>query len=153
MGLSPRIVSVTRTSGDVGVQQMSLAADGSTAVVVDEDLAARVIDLDRRAQIGEYVLEGERGRVVLDAVEAPDGRIALSVMEDPCRPDGWCETPDLRAVDLDDPGRGEDAFTGFDTYVIDIEFSPDRSLAAVIAPLPYVRRTREYRDLASGGSR
>ena len=36
MGRSPRIVSVTRTSGDVGVQQMSLAPDGSTAVIVDE---------------------------------------------------------------------------------------------------------------------
>ena len=55
MGRSPRIVSVTRTSGDVGVQQMSLAPDGSTAVVVDDDLGARVIDLDRHAQIGEYV--------------------------------------------------------------------------------------------------
>ena len=57
MGRSPRIVSVTRTSGDVGVQQMSLAPDGSTAVVVDDDLDARVIDLDRRAQIGEYAVE------------------------------------------------------------------------------------------------
>ena len=61
MGRSPRIVSVTRTSGDVGVQQMSLAPDGSTAVVVDDDLDARVIDLDRRAQIGEYVASTSGG--------------------------------------------------------------------------------------------
>ena len=151
MGRSPRIVSVTRTSGDIGVQQMSLAPDGSTAVVVGEDLAARVIDLDRHAQIGEYVLEA--AGPFSTPSQAPDGRIALSVMEPPCGPDGWCQTPDLRAVDLDDPGRGENTFTGFDMYVIDIEFSPDRSLAAVIAPLPYDGRTRERRDLASGGSR
>jgi WD40 repeat protein len=135
MGVSPRIVNVTRTSGDVGVQQMSLAPDGSTAVVVGEDVAARVIDLDRHAQIGEYVLESG---AVLDAVAAPDGRIALSVIEPPCQSDGWCQTPDLRAVDLDDPGGAENTLTGFDMYVIDIEFSPDRSLAAVIAPLPYM---------------
>ena len=123
------------------------------------DLDARVIDLDRRAQIGEYVFEDDgrrrefEGDVVLDAVEAPDGRIALSVLEDPCQPDGSCDTTRFRALDLDDPGRGEITFTGFDEYVIDIEFSPDRSLAAVIAPLPYDGRSREYRDLASGGSR
>ena len=38
--------------------------------------------------------------------------------------------------DLDDASAGEITFTGFDRAVIDIEFSPDRSLAAAIAPLP-----------------
>ena len=145
MGGSPRIVSVTRTSGDVGVQQMSLAPGGTTAVVVDDDLDARAIDIVQRAQIGEYVFEDDgrsstefEGDVVLDAVEAPDGRIALSVLENPCRPDGSCGTASVRALDLDDPGRGENIFSGFDEYVIDIEFSPDRSLVAAIAPLPYI---------------
>jgi DNA-binding SARP family transcriptional activator len=142
MGRSPRIVSVTRLSGDVGVQQMSIAPGSTTAVVVDEDKDARVFDLDRRAQIGEFVLEREGdggtfdGDVVFDAVEAPDGRIALSVLEDPCQPEGSCEDATLRALDLDDPGPGDVTFSGLD-LAIDIEFSPDRSLAAVIAPLPW----------------
>ena len=139
---------------------MSLAPGGTTAVVVDDALDARVIDLVRRAQIGEYAFEDTglestdfAGNVVLDAVEAPDGRIAVSVLEHPCQPDESCDTTTFRALDLDDPGRGEITFTGFDTYVIDIEFSPDRSLAAVIAPLPYENEHRECRDLASGDSR
>jgi len=115
---------------------MSLAPGGSTAVVVDEYVDARVIDLDMHAQIGEYVAEGEDD-VVLDAVEAPGGRIALSVLEEPCHSDGWCETPALRALDLDNPGDREATLSGFDMFAIDVEFSPDGSLAAVIAPLPY----------------
>ena len=145
MGENPRIVSVTRTSGDLGVQQMSLAPGGTIAVVVDGDMDARVIDVDRRTQIGEYVLESTgresvefAGDIVLDAVEAPDGRIALSVLQDSCQPEGSsCDTATLRALDLDDPGRGEITFTGLD-LVIDVEFSPDRKLAAAIAPLPYL---------------
>ncbi len=132
MGRSPRIVNVTRTSGDVGVQQMSLARGGTTAVVVDDDQDARVIDLDQHAQLGEYMQEG---KAVLDAVEAPDGRLTLSVINDPC--DG-CDNPVLRVLGLDGADRGETTFTGFDELVIDIEFSPDRKLAAVIAPLPWV---------------
>ncbi len=145
MGRSPRIESVTRTSGGVGVQQMSLAPGGTTAVVVDQDLDARVIDVVQREQVGEYAYEDDgtsstefEGDVVLDATTAPDGRIALSVMENPCGPDGSCGTTSFRAVDLDDPEHGEITFSGFDEYAIDIEFSPDQSLAAVIAPLPYI---------------
>jgi DNA-binding SARP family transcriptional activator len=134
MGRSPRIVSVTRMTGGVGVQQMSLGLGGSTAVVVDDGQDARVIDLDRRAQVAEYMLAPE---IVLDAIEAPHGRIALSVLEEPCESNGWCVTPALHALDLDDSRRDENPLTGFDMYVIDVEFSADRSLAAVIAPLPY----------------
>lgn len=144
MGGSPRIVSVTRTIGDIGVQQMSLAPGGSTAVIVDDHEDARVIDLEKHAQISEFVFEGGGSDteaplvdIVLDAVEAPDGRIVLSVLEDPCQPDGSCETTGVRAVDLDDPGGGATSFTGLDKYGIDIEFSPDRSLAAVISALPW----------------
>jgi WD40 repeat protein len=145
MGQSPRIVSVTRTSGNVGIQQMSLAPGGTTAVVVDQDLDARVIDLVRHDQVGEYAYEDDgisnsefAGDVVLDAVEAPDGRLALSVLENPCGPDGSCDTTYFRAMDLDDPGRGETTFSGFPDFAIDIEFSPDGSLVAGIAPLPWV---------------
>jgi DNA-binding SARP family transcriptional activator/WD40 repeat protein len=134
MGRSPRIVSVTRLSDDVGVQQMALQPDGTIAVVVDERQDARVIDLDRRAEVGIYAFEEN---VVLDAVGAPDGRTAVSMLEGECQSDGWCEWSSLRAVDLDDPGRGETSFTGSDS-VIDVEFSADGELAAAIAPLPWI---------------
>ena len=137
MGRSPRIVSVTRTIGDVGVQQMSLAPGGSTAVVVDEDQDARVIDLDRHAQIGEYVLEARRRGRRRPRRRRSAGRPDRTQRAGGSVPARWIvRNPALRALDLDDPGRGEITFTGFDAYVIDIEFSPDRSLAAVIAPLP-----------------
>ncbi|WP_175525233.1 BTAD domain-containing putative transcriptional regulator [Microbacterium sp. cf046] len=145
LGRNPSIESVTRTSSDLGVQQMSLAPDGTIAVVVDTDLDARVIDIDRRTQVGEYFMEDNgrettefAGDVVLDAVEGPDGRIALSVLEDPCQPDGSCGTSAIRALDLDDPARDGITFTGFNEPAIDIEFSPDQSLAAAIAPLPWI---------------
>lgn len=132
-------MSVMRTNGDVGVQQMSLAPDGSTVVVVDDLQDAQVLDLDLHMQIGEYVVESE---AVLDAVGAPDGRIALSQLKEPCRSDGWCDNTVFRVFDLEHPDRGETSLTGFDEYVIDIEYSPDRSKAAVIAPLPYVDQPR-----------
>ena len=91
MGRSPRIVSVTRTSDGVGVQQMSLGPDGSTAVIVDDDLerAESSTSTERSSAMCSSVrLSSERGNVVLDAVEAPDGRIALSVLEDRCDQDG-----------------------------------------------------------------
>lgn len=136
MGRSPQIASVTRTSGDIGVQQMSLAPDSSAAVVVlDAARGVRIIDLDRRVEVGAYAPEGT---AVLDAVAAPNDRIALSMLEPPCEPGGWCENSVLRSLALDDRDGGETIYDGFNAEVIDIEYSPDRTLAAVIAPLPWV---------------
>lgn len=134
MGRSPRIVSVTRTPGDVGIQQMSLAPDGGTAVIVDVDTHARIIDLDRRTQIAEYSPEDRR---VIDAAAAPDDRLAVSVWEECEEDDPLCEPPFVRAVDLGDSGREEILYGGFE-MVIDFEYSPDRSLAAAIRPLPWI---------------
>ena len=135
MGGSPRIVSVTRTNDDVGVQQMTLAADGSTAVIVDDAGTARVIDLDRHVQVGEYAVAGT---VVVDAIETPDGRIALSLFEECDELDSSCEAAVLRAVDLDNSDGEEVTYPASHSEVIDVEFSSDRSLAAAIAPLPWV---------------
>ncbi|MEU1973527.1 BTAD domain-containing putative transcriptional regulator [Microbacterium sp. NPDC019599] len=136
MARSPRIVSVTRMPGDQGVQQMSLGADGSTAVVVGEDMSARVLDLDRGAQIHRYALGGDR---VLDAVELPGDRVAISALTGVCGNDGWCDTTYLNAFEVDEPvSAGLPLVDGFSWEAIDIELSPDQTLAAVIAPLPWV---------------
>ncbi len=82
MGRSPRIVSVTRTSEELGVQQMSLAPDGSTAVVVDAELGARVFDLDRREQVTAHTFEH---KVVLDAVQATGDRMARQLARERMR--------------------------------------------------------------------
>ncbi|MEU1973531.1 BTAD domain-containing putative transcriptional regulator [Microbacterium sp. NPDC019599] len=135
MGRSPRIVSVTRTPGDVGIQQMSLAPDGTTAAVVDmESAGARIMDLDRRTQVAAYAPGGYR---VIDAAAAPDGRLAVSVWEDCDEGDPGCEPPLVRALDPGEAGRQEILYGGLE-MVIDFEYSPDRSLAAAVRPLPYI---------------
>lgn len=137
MARNPRILSITRIADGLGVQQMSLAPDGSTAVVVDLAQDARVIDLGRRAETGAYEYAPEEA-VVLDALAASDGRISLSLLEAPCEPGVWCENSALRSRGLHDGGPGELAFTGFPGEVIDIEYSADQTLAAAVAPLPWV---------------
>lgn len=134
MGRSPRIVSVTRMRGEAGAQQMSLDADSSMAVIVDQKEQARVIDLDERDQVAEFTQEPG---LVLDAVEAPGGGIALSVHID-CDTDGCPPDYDyLRALDNETDSPAGTSFSGFAMGVIDIEFSPDRSRVAAIAPLPW----------------
>ena len=72
------------------MQQLSLGRDGSTVVIVGDDLTARVIDLDRRAQVGVY---GPEGTVVLDALAAADGRIAVNMLELLADADGLVRQP------------------------------------------------------------
>ncbi|MDY0908800.1 BTAD domain-containing putative transcriptional regulator [Microbacterium sp. CFBP9034] len=134
MGESPRITSVTRVSGDAAVQQMSLGTDGSTAVIVGDDLTARMIDLDGRAQLFAY----ERGTdTVLDALPAPDGRLTLSVLTEDCDVRELCDAPFARSLE---PRDAEGEATYYDGFkeVIDLEYSPDGSWVAAIAPLPWV---------------
>ncbi|MFH8250952.1 BTAD domain-containing putative transcriptional regulator [Microbacterium sp. B2969] len=136
MGRSPRITSISRLNGEASVQQMALAPDGESAVVVDDNLGARLVDLGERVEVGKYAVDGN---VVLDAIAAPDGRILLSLMEGLCDENTWCDRPARRTVAPDDMGDGGGMFAlpGFDYPAIDLEFSPDQALAAAIAPLPY----------------
>ncbi|WP_404432164.1 hypothetical protein LG299_16370 [Microbacterium lacus] len=138
MRRSPRIVSVTRIAGDEGVQQMSLHPDSANAVVVDTGSAAQVLDIDRRALVG--ALQGD-GTLVLDATEGPDGRTTVSALSG-CDLDVVCESAFVRIMSLGD-GDGVEEVTDVPEFsehheVIDIEFSPDGSRVAVIAPLPWV---------------
>lgn len=135
MSRSPRVVSVTRAPDHVGIQQMSLSDDGVLAVVVDEEQGARVVDLERNAVVGEYAVDGH---FVLDAIAAPGGRIALSLLVGDCEDTGWCSDSNIWMTDLDDVGHeGTDILPGFGYAAIDVEFSHDRALAAAIAPMPW----------------
>ena len=133
MGRSPRIVDVTRTADGIGIQQMSLTPGSPMAVIVDAREQARVIDLDQRVQVAALTYEGD---VVLDAVETPEGGIALSVHWE-CDTDPCDESDYLRAQDIQGDSLGATTFRGFSMGIIDIEFSPDRSHVAAIGPLPW----------------
>ncbi|MEU1973532.1 BTAD domain-containing putative transcriptional regulator [Microbacterium sp. NPDC019599] len=132
MGRGPRIVSVVRLSDGSGIEAMRLA-DDATALVIDDEISARVIDLDQRAQVA-WARAGEG--IVLDAAQGPGGRIALSVLREGCWPVSACHAPDLRTLDRGGALAGELTFPMFGAQALDIEYSPDRSLGAVIAPLP-----------------
>lgn len=133
MGRSPRMVSVARLSDGMGIETMMLGVDDSTALVIDDSIQARVFDLDRRVQVAQAEVGG---KIVLDAAEGPDGQIALSVMHGDCGRGGWCDSPDLRTFDLGGVETRALAFPAFAAEVLDIEYTADQSLAAVIAPLP-----------------
>jgi DNA-binding SARP family transcriptional activator len=134
MGRSPRITSVVRLSDGMGIETMMLGAHDSTALVIDDTISARVVDLDRRVEVASAAVGGN---IVLDAAEGPGGKIALSVLKDECWPVDTCDSPDLRTLDVGGSEAGELAFPAFGAEVLDIEYTADRSLAAVIAPLPH----------------
>ncbi|MBW9109895.1 nSTAND1 domain-containing NTPase [Microbacterium ureisolvens] len=134
MGRSPRIASVTRLSDGMGIETMMLGADDSIALVIDDTISASVVDLEKGMQVASADVGGA---IVLDAAEGPGGRIALSVMQGDCGGSGWCEAPDLRTLDSWGPRTRELTFPEFDSEVLDIEYSRDESLAAIIAPLPW----------------
>ncbi|WP_243076803.1 BTAD domain-containing putative transcriptional regulator [Microbacterium sp. SS28] len=133
MGRSPRIVSVVRLSDGMGIETMMLGAEDSAALVIDDAINARVFDLDRRIQVGSADVGGG---IVLDAAEGPGGRIALSVLKEGCWPVDVCDAPDLRTLDSGGFTVGQLTFPAFGAVALDVEYSPDRSLGAVIAPLP-----------------
>lgn len=135
MSRNPRIVSVVRLEEGTGIETMMLGTDDSTALVIDDSISARIVDLDNRAQVASADVEGS---IVLDAAEGPGGRIALSVMRDDCGQVDWCDSPDLRSLDFDGDVVRESTFPAFGSEVLDIEYSPDQSLAAMIAPLPWI---------------
>ncbi|HKP07249.1 MAG TPA: AfsR/SARP family transcriptional regulator, partial [Microbacterium sp.] len=133
MGKSPRIVSVVRLSEDLGVETMMLGVDDSRALVIDDTISLRIVDLDTRSHVASADVGGG---IVLDAAEGPGERLALSVMRQGCGTGAWCDSPDLRTFDPGGAAPGDLAFPDFGAEVLDIEYSPDRSMAAVIAPLP-----------------
>jgi WD40 repeat protein len=59
------------------------------------------------------------------------------VLTQACDERNECESDYLRALDIEGDSLGETTFTGFGWSTIDIEFSPDRSHMAAIAPLPW----------------
>jgi DNA-binding SARP family transcriptional activator len=132
---SPRVVGVTRTFAHRGVQQMSLAPGSANAVIVDDSEFAQVLDIDRRGLVAAFQVPGS---LVLDATEAPGGLTAMSVLGPDCVATGACESAFLRILDLTGGATEGVDFSPFDAEVIDIEFSPDGSLMAVIAALPWV---------------
>lgn len=134
MRRSPRIVSVTRLVGDEGVQQMSLDPESANAVIVDTGQAAQILDIDRRVPVSAFQMDEG---FVLDATEASDGRMAVSALGPNCD-EYWCETALLRLMDLHDSEDEGTDYHEFNAEGVDIEFSPDGSRMAVIAPLPYV---------------
>ncbi|MDT0144142.1 BTAD domain-containing putative transcriptional regulator [Microbacterium sp. PRC9] len=135
MERSPRIASVTRLGDNMGIETMMLGRDDSTVLVIDDTITAGVIDLDERAPIA---VADVGGGIVLDAAEGPGGGIALSVMQGDCGGSGWCEAPDLRTFDIGRGSARELTFPVFGSEVLDIEYSRDESLAAMIAPLPWM---------------
>ncbi|MFC8680819.1 BTAD domain-containing putative transcriptional regulator [Microbacterium ureisolvens] len=135
MGRSPRIASVTRLSDGMGIETMMLGADDATALVIDDTISARVVDLDEREQVAAVDVGGY---IVLDAAAGPGGRIALSVMRGECGGRDWCNAPDLRTFAGVGSSSRRLTFPGIGFEVLDIEYSRDMSLAAAIAPLPWV---------------
>lgn len=132
---APQVVSITRVpDATVSITSMSLAQDGSRASVIDSDDDVRLLDLSARSQLGEY--SPSANSVVTSAIDPQSGDVAMSEVTGDCT-GAECSFQRTAAIDLAG-GDATDvtAYRGMGWVAADVEYSPDGSLLAAIAPIP-----------------
>ena len=131
---SPLARSFTRGAETGRILELDLSADGSRAVVIDGLDKAALFDLEARAPItASRALE----RSFLSAAITPAGdRVAASWVN----PDCWvgdCRQVGVAVFDGDSLTGPGTVLGGFRSPIADVAFSPDATLLAAVAPLPW----------------
>jgi DNA-binding SARP family transcriptional activator/WD40 repeat protein len=130
---APRVTSIMHVAdGGAALVSMSMSSSGTSASVIDADADVTLIDLDHRAQLGEYAPFG--GRILASAIDPVSGRVVFSLGSGSCA-GVVCEDGRVGTLDLAHGGRsGVTAYEGLESTATDVEYSQDGSLLAAFAP-------------------
>ncbi|MEU1973529.1 BTAD domain-containing putative transcriptional regulator [Microbacterium sp. NPDC019599] len=142
----PLAVGIVRAPDDVRLTQLSATPQGELATTIDSEEDVAVFDVAEGLRVLGL---SEEGTSFLASELAPSGdRVAVSWANSECWDDD-CTEVGLRILDVTEDAtrmpRMADAaapgtrYTGFPYPIADIAFSPDGSLVAAIAPVPWYR--------------